>query len=1468
MAPRKGKSWGSRAHSELDGWQETLRSAEPAARQQFRDDWYRATYGNSVPPSQDAWRFFCSNGWRMGHDPNPTFSTLNYLKAHQDVKQADINPFLHYVAYGRAEGRTCSGFAPPQPASDLYAGRIDLVEVLGSKCRVTGWVATTHGGSYSLQVNGAPLLLVLPTLHRQDVSALGLGDGPNGFCHEFSIEGLWDFDPSAVRLASPLGLMIGQSAPQTREFILAVRDEDGFVRAETSLLSASQLDDLKWMWGERDVSGLAEKSESTLTDDGIVKYWLEIDGLALRNLEGATDIRADGSTLRLFVSGECMAEVQPSSYPTFRLFRDTSTAGWLVRNGAPNQVVELEALIDGVHFAYVRNDGERSDLRQKGISGGRGGFQIPLDLEAGPERTVTLELRLRATAQTIDSWPVVIGPRKWSGSGLLRRTRKTQIVVPIFRASDSLRRCIQALERSTPASVPIILIDDASNDPAVDGVLDEVGDRGQFRVVRHAQNLGFTKTANEGICLTDPDDVILLNSDTQVFRGWLQRLHELAYSSVDIATVTPVSNAAGAFSVPEIGMRNGIPDHVPLEYVSRLVAREVGDRTAFAPTGNGFCLYLRRDALDEVGALDEHAFPRGYGEENDLCMRMVRAGWRHAVDGRTWVFHERGSSFLEEKDDLVGAAQRQIHARYPEYRGLVARFVSSPDMHEIRYRVRRALSGSMKHLKPRIAFLIATATGGTAATNQDLMRSLQGQYETFVIQSHQTGLIRLSKFDGSALELLEDAEFEAPSLYTPKRTKQSEHIARWLSEYDIQTLHIRHLAWSGLDLPGRVKRSGRSVILSLHDYYAVCPSLNLLDDQGEHCGGLCTPGSEGSKCQAKLYSLDDVPPLKHSWVGEWRQLWSETLQQVDRVVVSSSSTAIALLHHYPDLGDRLSVIEHGRDFAEFARPNTDDVGRGGPLHVALAGRLDGHKGAAVVRDAIPNLRDLDVHLHVFGSLDISEEEVAEHQDVITVHGPYARDDLVRVISAVGADVGAVLSTCPETYSHVLTELWAAGLPVIGSDLGAVGERIRRHGGGWPILPTAEAFVEALSALQECREEVVARAHEVEAWQKTHVRSVKDMAFEYRKLYRIARTEGTDESTVEPLRLAVIAPGDLSEAPVSTHVRLIGRLRDAETRGIFTDWMPRPEVPNVDWSRYDLALVLRDGVPREHVDRFIEELESVGTPFMLDLDDDLLNVPPSLDQRGRYGRYAPHMKRLIRDARIVTGSSRQLVEKLKALRQGSQTVLVPNYLDEYVWLGLRYGVGPELTIPSDHAEHFAVSRLLYLAQSTHDQEIEFLADVMRSVTSPSRVEVLVPGWTKPLPQGFRALRPTSRNYPQFVNWLRNDAPRCVVGLAPLMSGEFNECKSNLKFLDYSALGLPGLFSDVPAYRDSVEHGVTGLLLPNDPQCWAQEISWVLSHEARARDLAHAAFASVSQEWLLSQHQSEWDELLRSVSNLRR
>jgi hypothetical protein len=180
---------------------------------------------------------------------------------------------------------------------------------------------------------------------------------------------------------------------------------------------------------------------------------------------------------------------------------------------------------------------------------------------------------------------------------------------------------------------------------------------------------------------------------------------------------------------------NFFPEGYKVEDFSRLVRQNSASCYPKVPTGNGFCMYVRRDCINEIGPLDQVGFPVGYGEENDFCMRAIHAGFYHVMDDRTFVYHKRSASFGESKSAHYDRGRDTLRSRYPEYSKLTSVFSTSSDILSVRWRIRAAIKhrqGVEKPL-PRALFVISTKTGGTPQTNEDLMRALATNLEGWVL---------------------------------------------------------------------------------------------------------------------------------------------------------------------------------------------------------------------------------------------------------------------------------------------------------------------------------------------------------------------------------------------------------------------------------------------------------------------------------------------------------------------------------------------------------------------------------------------------------------------------------------------------------------------------------------------------------------------------------------------------------------
>jgi O-antigen biosynthesis protein len=254
--------------------------------------------------------------------------------------------------------------------------------------------------------------------------------------------------------------------------------------------------------------------------------------------------------------------------------------------------------------------------------------------------------------------------------------RRTDVVIPVYAHVDWTRRCIASvLEQSGPELGRVVLVNDCGPDPAMLTMLRELR-RSDARVVllENERNRGFISSANRGLSLC-AGDVVLLNSDTRVTPGWLAGLREVADSDPTLAGITPLSNNGFLCSVPELQRSTPVSVFEPLWLdLSGLPLATV------MPTGVGFCLWMRGEALARLGLLDPR-YGRGYHEENDWCQRARAAGYRIARANRVFVYHEGEASFGGQRRVLDVLNLRRLIRRYPRYLEETAAFERSAEAH-------------------------------------------------------------------------------------------------------------------------------------------------------------------------------------------------------------------------------------------------------------------------------------------------------------------------------------------------------------------------------------------------------------------------------------------------------------------------------------------------------------------------------------------------------------------------------------------------------------------------------------------------------------------------------------------------------------------------------------------------------------------------------------------------------------------
>jgi glycosyltransferase involved in cell wall biosynthesis len=836
------------------------------------------------------------------------------------------------------------------------------------------------------------------------------------------------------------------------------------------------------------------------------------------------------------------------------------------------------------------------------------------------------------------------------------------------------------------------------------------------------------------------------------------------------------------------------------------------------PTGNGFCLYIRRDCLEATGGLDEAAFPRGYGEENDFCMRAGRIGWRHLIDDRTIVFHARSASFGAEKARLLDNARDVLAERYPEYSVLTRAFHGGA-LDTVRHRVRRLFDAPAGQGtgSARILYVISTVTGGTPQTNADLMRGLRGEADTWLLRCDGRAMELSHVTDGGSRQVAAHTLAERIRPTDAAHPEYDRVLLGWLVEYGFELVHVRHLAWHSLGLTTVCRQLAIPVVMSLHDFYMICPTVNLLNGEGRFCAADCT--SSDRECHVPLWPEGSVPPLRDRWIARWRAMAGAVLADCARLVVTSEYARRLFAETYPAIADRLVTIPHGRDTAGF-RADIATPPASAPIRILVPGNISEAKGSKVIRA----LRDCDtegrLEFHILGTAD-----PALTGPRITFHGPYAREDFAARVAGIAPAFGAIFSIWPETYCHTLTEMWSLGLPVFAFDMGAVGERIHEWGGGWFVPQDDVARLrDAILAIANDPDRRRQAVREIVAWQDGEgtSRTVAAMARDYMHLYAEV-VRGRKAFAPRALTVGLVCPAadDLKSANGSTHVRLWERTRDSLFRSLrYVRLRPDDLQPALEAGRLDLVLVQRNALPDRLIGPALSAMKAADVPLVLELDDNLLSAGPAVDGDGFHRLRRAGLERLLLEAELLICSTPELGRALRTDWQAQR--ILPNGLSPRLWhapLPAMPDAGPlGASAPGE-------VRVLFAGTATHRRDIAMLEPAFRVARGVHPgLRLIVAGAFDRSSDWFDAIPvpDESRDYPAYVTWLRGLSAHVDFGIAPLEASEFNAAKSGLKFLEYAGCGLTGLFSDADPYRRLVEASGTGRCVANDTSAWAEAL----------------------------------------------
>jgi glycosyltransferase involved in cell wall biosynthesis len=942
------------------------------------------------------------------------------------------------------------------------------------------------------------------------------------------------------------------------------------------------------------------------------------------------------------------------------------------------------------------------------------------------------------------------------------------VVIPVQHGPEATRRCIRSVlaDRNFPLA-RCIVVDDHASEPALSAWLRELADDGHIHLIRNRRRLGFAASANLGIETAEGHDIVLLASDTEVQPGWLSRLAAHAYAQRNIATVSALSDTAAI----QGGPLAAAVTPARIDEVCRTVNT---GRSVDVPVTTNQCMYIRHAARLAIGNAGD----------NDFCLRASAAGWRHRIACDT---------FVPATDPAPYAAPAEIVP--------------------FQFAVTAAL---FRESKQPVILMISHNFGGGVRRHID---SLAERYRDAARVLLLEGTDR-----GAALSV--PSSPDDPVLTLP--SDRLDDLVTLLRSANVSRIHIHHLLQMDMDIRVLIHRLGVRFDLTVHDYYAICPQVNLLRwAEGIYCGEPGPAGCDTCIANQSSHGARDIISWRHD------KAWQ--FMDADRVICPSADVKTRLERH--GMGQRAIVVPHEQQTQTVWATHLPKFASS-PLRIVLLGVLANHKGARAVAEVAEAAARGSIEIHLIGHLEPSFPKPA--RKLIRATGAYHDRDLPMLLKRIDPHVFWFPSSTPESYSFTLSTAIATGLPIVATDLGSFTERLAGRPNAWLVDHRASSK-DWLTAFDAVRTTLLDRVAQPPAPRPVVISDF----YTHRYLSPEPKQSSQTRRSKRP-RIAVVperyATGGLTPCG---YIRLLLPLDHPAIGGGFDIILADAETI-FDYDA-DIIVTQRYAIPDvETANRLAAHARRTGAKLLFDLDDDLLNIPSTHPDAGTLRPFSKAVRQMLTVADAVWVSSQGLAARLAPIRPDA--TVIENRLDERIW---SHGPAPK-PFWDDPV------RILCMGTSTHDRDFAMIEPVLVRLKTEygDRIQIDVLGMTirSELPPELNRIGPSthaSRSYPGFVNWLTTMQPRWHIGLAPLLDTPFNRAKSPIKAMDYAAMGLTVLASDTSVYRGSIADGPAGQLVANNPGAWHAALDWLIrNQDLRQRSIVQAHQAFLVQATLAS------------------
>ncbi len=522
------------------------------------------------------------------------------------------------------------------------------------------------------------------------------------------------------------------------------------------------------------------------------------------------------------------------------------------------------------------------------------------------------------------------------------------------------------------------------------------------------------------------------------------------------------------------------------------------------------------------------------------------------------------------------------------------------------------------------------------------------------------------------------------------------------------------------------------------------------------------------------------------------------------------------------------------------------------LVFAFLGNLNYLKNSGMLLNVFHKLKG-NVRLEIWGNG--SNEEVGKVREYCRLEkrthyaGPYNPQQLPEILSHV--DV-VVLPSRMESYSMVVREALMLNTPVAAGAVGGILDVIRDGENGWLFDPDDENQLRRLLQKLIDQPDLVYKASRA----VSEVMTLNEDAAFWMAHYRQQGTGSATQSqpTARPAKenslpvITVLSTEQSNRA--CPYIRLHAPLRRMQEEGLVK--YHQVNMDNITdlqnlLGETDILVVQRNMPGHLPLSQIRPLLSQHNVKLIYEFDDAFWSIPEGHLAYDFYQNMTPRLEEYLSHADMVTVSTSYIERYCRAFNQNIR--VIPNVLDERLW--------PEKA-PKEPSDKI---RILFAGTPTHHDDLRVALKGLLKILKEYRDTVELVLWGNELPE-LTELPNVVRGpqfTPNYIDYARQLQSLDIdFALVPLKETPFNKAKSHIKWLEYSACGIPAAYSDVAAYKEVIRDKQNGLLVKNTNNAWYRALKWMMENAAQRQEMARTARREVFEHHSLEGNWRFWAE----------